>query len=127
MNREERHAIHLAIVELNWYSTLAHALNTEVPKPINWKQAKKEFAVRGCQIVDDTEENEETHKQVDCFGTFANFTLGWDKESGYFIGFGWVLDDWNTDLYAHRVGDFRPYYNNHTKRCWLRRIRGELI
>ena len=123
MNKQDRHAIHLAIVELNWYSTLAHALNTETIRPIDWEQAKKEFAMRGCQLGED-DEVEENHKQIDCYGTFANFTLCWDKKCGYYIEYGWVVDDRNTDLYAHKVGDFRPYYDEESKRDWLDKVRG---
>lgn len=116
MEKERLHAIHLAKVELGWLSTLAHALNTETSENVDWKQAKKEFEMRGCTI--DNEDLEEEHKQVDMFGTFVNCTLCWDKKCGYYINYGWVLDDYNTDLYAHGFGYFRPYYDERTRKEW---------
>jgi len=118
MDKQELHLIHLARVEIGWYSVLAQALNTEATRKVDWEQAKKEFVSRGCMI-----DNEDfgAQKQIDIFGTFVNFTLCWNEEKGYFVGYGWVLDDYNTDLYAHKVGDFRPYYDEKSKQDWRTR------
>lgn len=120
MNKEDRHLLHLARAELNWLSVLANALNTETIRKVDWEQAKKEFEDRGCLIGEDTEDIYGEHKQIDMFGTFVAFTLV--CQNGHFgIGYGWALDNYNTDLYEWGIGDMRPYYDNESKKAFMER------
>lgn len=124
MTKEDRHLLHLARAELNWLSVLANALNTETTREVDWEQAKKEFELRGYSLDNEdifNLENVGEQKQVDVFGTFANCTLCWNKKNGYFINYGWAIDDYNTDLYEWGIGDMRPYYDKESKREFLER------
>jgi len=114
MKQEDRHLIALAKKEIGFYSIIAEALNTMAIKKVDWEQAKKEFVARGCYI--DNEDVAESHKQIDIFGTFCNFTLCWDIKYGFYINYGWVLDDWNTDLYGDNYGNFLPYYDERSRK-----------
>ena len=124
MTQEQRHAIFMAKKEIGWFSCLANAFNNQTIKKLDWETVKNEFKMRGCLLGDDTEDNDDNHKQIDIFGDFCNFTLCWDKQYGYYINYGWVIDDRNTDLYSHHLGDFRPYYDERTKKEWFTEARG---
>ena len=119
MTKEDRHKLHLARAELNWLSVLANALNTEVISKIDWEQAKKEFVHRGYYL--DNEDIFGEQKQVDVFGNFANCTLCYNDKVGFFINYGWALDDYNTDFFDWGVGDMRPYYDEESKKAFLER------
>lgn len=117
MLKEERHDLHLARVEINYFSTLVAELNET---KLDWGQIKKILVSRGCYINEETEEIEKNHKQVDIFANFCAFTLVENK--GHIgIGYGWVcgMNSYiQNDLYEWGIGDFRPYYNEETKREW---------
>lgn len=119
MTRERLHDIRLAKAEINWYSVLINEYN-QIPS-LDWERAKKELEKRLVILENEEEDFDKEHKQVDCFGTFVAFTLCWDRKCGYYINYGWVLDESNTDLYAYRVGDFRPYYDEKSKKEWEQR------
>ena len=119
MNKQDKHLLHLARAELNWLSVLANALNTEPNRQVDWEQAKKEFQMRGYTLGDE-EEIGRDHKQIDIYGTFVNFTLVC-QNGKYDIGYGWAIDDYNTDLYEWGIGDMRPYYDEDSKREFLER------
>ena len=113
MTRERLHLIALAKKEIGFYSVLAKELKCD------WEQAKKEFEMRGCSI--DNEDDFGNQKQADIFGTFVNCTLCWNEQNGFYITYGWVLDDCNTDLYGDDYGNFLPYYDEKSKKEWLER------
>lgn len=120
MNKEERHDLHLARTELNYFSALVFELNK---LNIDWEEAKKEMKVRCCEVNEETEDIEEEHKQVDIFATFCAFTLV-ENKGRLGIGYGWSYGDRQTDLYEWGVGDFRPYYDEESKKDWLEKVRG---
>lgn len=118
MKQEDRHLIALAKKEIGFYGVLASALNNYVIGKTDWEQAKHEFIIRGCVLFNDTEDIEENHKQIDMGATFCNFTLCWDIKYGFYITYGWVLDDWNTDLYGDDYGNFTPYYDEASRKAY---------
>ena len=118
MKQEDRHLIALAKKEIGFYSMIAKALNTMPIRKVDWEQAKKEFLNRGCELGDFTEDFGENHKQIDLGATFCNFTLCWDIKYGFYINYGWVLDDWNTDLYGDDYGNFTPYYDEASRKAF---------
>ena len=119
MTREEKNTIACAKKELNWYSIFIDKLNDH---NVGWEYAIKQLERLGCMVNEDTEDyfEEDERRQVDIFGVFIGFTLV-EHKGNLDIGYGWVCDDWNTDLYKHRVGDFRPYYDENSRKEFLER------